>query len=110
MSDRTTINVPKSEHTAAGNVKEEYNDTWTDVLSFYATYAPQVYNDGLGRENQPMQDVDTSELRQIVKYQEQTIDELEQQRDMLVEIVNKSVTLDASERAQIARDVADELR
>jgi len=51
MSDRTTINVPKSEHTAAGNVKEEYNDTWADVLSFYASFKPQVNSGGLDRGN-----------------------------------------------------------
>lgn len=66
MSDRTTINVPKSEHTAAGNVKERYDDTWADVLSFYATFKPQVNNGGLDAPRRPMQGVDSDEVAQKV--------------------------------------------
>jgi len=35
MSDRTTINVPKNRHQEAGVVKDEYDETWGDVLAFY---------------------------------------------------------------------------
>jgi len=35
MSDRTTINVPKSRHQNAAVIKDEYDETWGDVLAFY---------------------------------------------------------------------------
>jgi len=35
MSDRTTINVPKGQHSDARDVKEKYGETWEDVLAFY---------------------------------------------------------------------------
>ena len=42
MSDRTTINVPKSTHEEAGDVKDEYEETWSDVLAFYRHFRPQL--------------------------------------------------------------------
>lgn len=42
MSNRTTINVDKDSHTEAGDVKDEHDETWPEVLQFYAEYRPQV--------------------------------------------------------------------
>ena len=39
MTDgRTTINMTKEAHRAAGDVKDEYDESWTDVLLFYAEH------------------------------------------------------------------------
>lgn len=59
MSDRTTINVPKGVHTDAGKVKDRHDETWADVLRFYANHRGSVSNGGLGQPGQPMQDIDT---------------------------------------------------
>lgn len=42
MTDRTTINVPQDTHKEAREVKEEFNDSWPDVLAFYARHRPTV--------------------------------------------------------------------
>lgn len=42
MTDRTTINVPQDTHKEAREVKEEFNDSWPDVLAFYARHRPEV--------------------------------------------------------------------
>jgi len=59
MTNRTTINVAKTEHKAARKVKDEYDETWTDVLDFYASNRGMVSNSGLGHQDQPIQDIDT---------------------------------------------------
>jgi len=35
---RTTINVPQDTHKACAAVKEEFDESWTDVLMFYAEH------------------------------------------------------------------------
>jgi hypothetical protein len=35
---RTTINVPQDTHKACASVKEEFDESWTDVLMFYAEH------------------------------------------------------------------------
>jgi hypothetical protein len=34
-SDRTTLNIATDEHRATRDVKDEYGESWTDVLRFY---------------------------------------------------------------------------
>jgi len=40
--DRTTLNVATDEHRATREVKDEYQDSWTDVLRFYREHRPGV--------------------------------------------------------------------
>jgi len=85
MTGRTTINIDKPTHSDASDVKEQHDDTWPEVLQFYAEYRPQV--DTL--EQEPMQDVDTSPLSDEISRLEGKIDDLQ---------------------TQLPRKVADELR
>ena len=41
MSNRTSINVDKDSHTEASDVKDEYGETWPEVLQWYAEHRPQ---------------------------------------------------------------------
>ena len=41
MSNRTTINVDKDSHEAAGDVKDEHGETWPEVLQWYAEHRGQ---------------------------------------------------------------------
>ena len=41
MSNRTTINVDKDSHEAAGDVKDEHDETWPEVLQWYAEHRGQ---------------------------------------------------------------------
>ena len=41
MSNRTTINVDKDSHEAAGEVKDEHGETWPEVLQWYAEHRGQ---------------------------------------------------------------------
>ena len=41
MSDRTTINVDKETHSEAGDVKDEFGETWPEVLQWYAEHRGQ---------------------------------------------------------------------
>ena len=41
MSKRTTINVDKDSHEAAGDVKDEHGETWPEVLQWYAEHRGQ---------------------------------------------------------------------
>jgi len=77
MTDRTTINIDKPTHSDASDVKEQYGDTWPEVLQFYAEYRPQV--DTLGQE--PMQDVDTPDMEVEVSVTD--IDALQERLDDL---------------------------
>jgi len=63
MTDRTTLNIDKEEHKATREVKEEYDDSWTDVLQFYREHRHELsLNNG---------DVNTTELEsEIDKLQE----------------------------------------
>jgi len=70
-SHRTTINIPKNEHRDAKAVKQQHDETWTDVLKFYARFRgdlPQelpfyatLMIEGQ-QENNPMQEFDWSEF------------------------------------------------
>jgi len=42
MADRTTLNVAQDEHKATREVKDEYDESWTDVLQFYREHRPTV--------------------------------------------------------------------
>jgi len=53
MSDRTTINVDKGQHEATREVKEEYGDSWPDVLAFYERHRPTVQVGGATDNTQP---------------------------------------------------------
>ena len=44
MSKRTTINVDKDSHEAAGDVKDEHGETWPEVLQWYAEHRGQNGN------------------------------------------------------------------
>ena len=44
MSNRTTINVDKDSHEAAGDVKDEHGETWPEVLQWYAEHRGQNGN------------------------------------------------------------------
>ena len=44
MSKRTTINVDKDSHEAAGDVKDEHGETWPEVLQWYAEHRGQNVN------------------------------------------------------------------
>lgn len=39
---RTTINVTKDSHGSASDTKEEYDETWDDVLDFYTEFREEV--------------------------------------------------------------------
>ena len=41
MSNRTTINVDKDSHEAAGDVKDKHGETWPEVLQWYAEHRGQ---------------------------------------------------------------------
>ena len=41
MSERTSINVDKESHIEASDVKDEYGETWPEVLRWYAEHRPQ---------------------------------------------------------------------
>ena len=45
MSGRTSINVDKDSHTEASDVKDEYGETWPEVLQWYAEHRPQENTD-----------------------------------------------------------------
>jgi hypothetical protein len=77
MTDRTTINVDKPTHSEASDVKEEYGETWPEVLAFYAEYRPQVDTPG----SEPMQEVDTSPLSDEISRLEGKIDDLQTHLD-----------------------------
>jgi len=62
MSDRTTINVDKETHSEAGDVKDDYDETWPEVLAFYAEYRPQVDSLGEDTNAEPMQVVPVEEV------------------------------------------------
>ena len=61
MSDRTSINVDKDSHEAAGDVKDEYGETWPEVLQWYAEHRPQDA-DTTDNINMDFSDIDTSKL------------------------------------------------
>lgn len=42
MTDRTSINIAQDEHKATRDVKNEYGESWTDVLRFYREHRPDV--------------------------------------------------------------------
>jgi len=62
MSNRTTINVDKDSHEKAGDVKDEYDETWPEVLQFYAEYRPQVDSGKLNTDTEPMRVVPIKEV------------------------------------------------
>jgi len=84
MSNRTTINVGKTRHEAASDVKEAHGETWGDVLEFYTFYRDEfpayavdspneVSMVDIGATEQSMQGVDTSD---VVEELETKIDSL----------------------------------
>jgi len=40
--DRTTLNIATDEHRATREVKDEYGESWTDVLRFYREHRDDV--------------------------------------------------------------------
>ena len=62
--DRTSINVDKDSHEAAGDVKDEYGETWPEVLQWYAEHRPQENGEQSPADNINMDfsDIDTSKL------------------------------------------------
>jgi len=42
LMPRTTINVPQDTHKACAAVKEDFNESWTDVLMFYTEHRADV--------------------------------------------------------------------
>jgi len=46
---RTTINVPQEVHKDARDVKDEFDESWTEVLRFYADHRAELsLSDGVG--------------------------------------------------------------
>ena len=46
---RTTINVPQEVHKDARDVKKEFDESWTEVLRFYADHRAELsLSDGVG--------------------------------------------------------------
>ena len=72
MSDRTSINVDKDSHTEASDVKDEYGETWPEVLQWYAEHRPQ--------------DADTAESVELAN--------AEQLAGFIIQRLNKSDTED----------------
>lgn len=52
MSDnnRTTLNVHKDHRDKARDVKQEYDETWGDVLAFYAEFREHLTIDATAEE------------------------------------------------------------
>ena len=42
MENRTTASVTKDEHQKASEVKDEYGESWNDVLRFYRNHRDEV--------------------------------------------------------------------
>lgn len=110
MSDRTTINVPKETHQNAKNVKDAYDETWTDVLSFYRHYRTEF------PEN-PQIDLDVSigGLDDAGNLSQSDIDELKNELSMAndpgVEIDTERILGRINDlEAQLPKRVAEELR
>ena len=83
MADRTTINIDKETHSAAKEIKQEYNESWPEVLEWY------VNNRG---ENTEEPSIDAEELAATIS------DELE----------IPAFDIDANELAtQVAHELAD---
>jgi len=59
MPDRTTLNIDKEEHKATREVKNEYNESWTDVLKFYRNHRHELSLDGDGMQEL---DIDTGAI------------------------------------------------
>jgi len=83
MTDRTTINIPKWIHQEAKEVKQDDPNvkSWADVLAFYIEYQPKVSNGDIGGSQEPMQDVDTSDMEVEVSVTD--IDALQERLDRI---------------------------
>lgn len=100
MSDRTTVNVDKESHTEAGDVKDEYDETWPEVLQFYAEYRPQV--DILnGRVDVDDLKAVTATPEDLTKLRSDVLEQLER---------NYEATKEATNAAQSAESTVEELR
>lgn len=62
MTDRTTINVHQDAHKAAREIKEQKEETWTDVLEFYAEFRSDLSISEIDGSNNGKQDVDIDRL------------------------------------------------
>jgi len=51
MTDRTTLNIDSTEHKAAREVKDEYDESWTDVLQFYRRHRHELSLENDGESN-----------------------------------------------------------
>jgi len=60
MTDRTTLNIDKEEHKATREVKEEFDESWTDVLQFYREHRHELSIP----DREGMQEFDWSEFDQ----------------------------------------------
>jgi len=107
MTDRTTINIDKQTHSDASDVKEQHDDTWPEVLQFYAEYRPQV--DTL--EQEPMREVDTSDMEVEVSVTD--IDALQERLDRIeagVDVADlKAVTATPEDLTSLRSDVLNRL-
>jgi hypothetical protein len=112
MADRTTVNITKRAHKAAKQDKED-DESWSDWFERKTSESDDFNADGESIPSSVSPSVEHSigeDVSQALEYQRKTIEELQQQRDMLTEVLSQVHTLDASERAKIAREVEERLR
>ena len=102
MSDRTTINVDSEQHKATRKVKDEYNDSWPDVLAFYARHRPTVQVEA----SEPIDSgSERTELVAEIREQLDRLDSQESSSDGLMQEIKKAQTL-----AESARDNTEDIK
>lgn len=123
MTDRTTINVTQDRHEKAGDVKDQYSETWDDVLLFYHNFrqafpdhaldipesihtacipeCENLNNDGVGSDGV---DLDELEDRIVVRLARETEADLETFEHKLDQIQNAQAGT-VSEALEIAEDM-----
>jgi len=93
MTDRTTINVDKENHTKANMVKEIHGDTWPEVLEFYWKHRGNGY---LYDKDEPVEEVVGREVPQSSVEQDTDAlrHQLERNYEAIVEATNAAQSAD----------------
>lgn len=77
---RTTVNVSKESHQAASTVKDEADESWSDVLEFYAQYRADlsVGSNGSSKLSDDRMDYIVSEIQKAQEIAESARDNTEE--------------------------------